>query len=123
MKRAGFKDLPPITGQDAELGAVQRILTGEQYMTVYLDIRSQAEQSATLAVSLARGEASQPPRPRWTTGPPKIPSWLLDPVPVTRDRIKDTIVKDGFYKVERDLHRPVAKPCAELLQSHARRLQ
>jgi DNA-binding transcriptional MocR family regulator len=35
---------------------VQRILTGEQHMTIYLDIRSEAEKSAELAVALARGE-------------------------------------------------------------------
>jgi D-xylose transport system substrate-binding protein len=113
MKRAGFPSLPPITGQDAELGAVQRILTGEQYMTVYLDIRSQAEQSATLAVSLARGQAIQAPT-TVDNGTARIPSWLLDPVPVTRDRIKDTIVKDGFYKAGEICTGPVASACAEL---------
>jgi D-xylose transport system substrate-binding protein len=113
LKRAGFKELPPITGQDAELGAVQRILTGEQHMTVYLDIRAQAEQSATLAVSLAKGEAIQAPT-TVDNGTARIPSWLLDPVPVTRDRVKDTIVKDGFYKVAEICTADVAKACAEL---------
>ena len=113
MKRAGFRELPPITGQDAELGAVQRILTGEQYMTVYLDIRAQAEQSATLAVSLARGQAIQAPT-TVDNGTARIPSWLLDPVPVTRDRVKDTIVKDGFYKAGEICTGPVARACAEL---------
>ncbi len=113
MKRAGLKELPPITGQDAELGAVQRILTGEQHMTVYLDIRAQAEQSATLAVALARGQALQAPT-AVDNGTAKIPAWLLDPVPVTRDRIKDTIVKDGFYKPAEICTGPVAAACAEL---------
>ena len=35
---------------------MQRILTGEQYMTIYLDIRAEAEKSAELAVALAKGE-------------------------------------------------------------------
>jgi D-xylose transport system substrate-binding protein len=97
MKRAGYAALPPITGQDAELAAVQRILTGEQYMTIYLDIRTEAEKSAELAVALAKGE-----HPAATTkvnnGSADIPAFLLDPIAVTADKIKDTIVKDGFYK-------------------------
>src|SRR5947209_12693306 len=43
MKSAGVNPLPPVTGQDAELAAIQRILTGEQYMTVYKAIKPEAE--------------------------------------------------------------------------------
>jgi Periplasmic binding protein domain len=43
---AGFTTLPPVTGQDAELAAVQRILTGEQYMTVYKAIKPEAQVAA-----------------------------------------------------------------------------
>jgi D-xylose transport system substrate-binding protein len=97
MKRAGYTALPPITGQDAELAAVQRILTGEQYMTIYLDIRAQAEKSAELAVALARGQKPAAPT-TVDNGTTAIPSFLLDPVAVTADKVKDTIIKDGFYK-------------------------
>ncbi|NUT35746.1 MAG: substrate-binding domain-containing protein [Hamadaea sp.] len=112
MKRAGFATLPPITGQDAELAAVQRILTGEQYMTIYLDIRAEAEKSAELAVALARGE-----KPAAATtvdnGTAKIPSFLLDPIPVTADKIKDTIVKDKFYTVAQICTGEVAAACTK----------
>ena len=46
----------PTTGQDAELAAIQRILVGEQYMTVYKAIKPEAEAAAELAVALATGE-------------------------------------------------------------------
>ena len=46
----------PTTGQDAELAAIQRILIGEQYMTVYKAIKAEAEAAAELAVALAKGE-------------------------------------------------------------------
>jgi D-xylose transport system substrate-binding protein len=39
MKAAGIKALPPVTGQDAELAAIQRIVVGEQFMTVYKPIK------------------------------------------------------------------------------------
>jgi D-xylose transport system substrate-binding protein len=112
MKRAGYPTLPPITGQDAELAAVQRILTGEQYMTIYLDIRAEAEKSAELAVALAKGE-----HPEATTkvnnGSADIPAFLLDPIAVTADKIKDTIVKDGFYKPAEICVGAVAAACGK----------
>ena len=49
----------PVTGQDAEAAAIQRILVGEQLMTVYQPIKKIADTSAELAVALAKGE--QPP--------------------------------------------------------------
>jgi hypothetical protein len=39
MKGGGFSPIPPTTGQDAELAAIQRILAGDQYMTVYKAIK------------------------------------------------------------------------------------
>jgi D-xylose transport system substrate-binding protein len=108
MKRAGYPTLPPITGQDAELAAVQRILTGEQTMTIYLDIRAQAEKSAELAVALSKGE-----KPAAPTKVGDIPAFLLDPIAVGKDDIKDTIVKDGFYTVDQICTQEVAAACAE----------
>ena len=52
MKAAGLNPLPPVTGQDAELAAIQRILAGEQYMTVYKAIKPEAEAAAELAFDL-----------------------------------------------------------------------
>jgi D-xylose transport system substrate-binding protein len=108
MKRAGYPTLPPITGQDAELAAVQRILTGEQTMTVYLDIPSQAKKAAELAVALSKGD-----KPKAPTKTGDIPTFLLNPTAVGKDSIKDTIVKDGFYTVDQICTPEVAAACAE----------
>jgi D-xylose transport system substrate-binding protein len=90
----------PTTGQDAELAAIQRILIGEQFMTVYKAIKPEAEAAAELAVALARGE--EPPADLVTdevdNGLEQVPSVLLTPVAVTKDNIQDTIIKDGFWK-------------------------
>src|SRR3954471_24182091 len=56
MKAGGLKPLPPVTGQDAELAAIQRILAGEQYMTVYKAIKPEAETAAELAFTLLGGK-------------------------------------------------------------------
>ncbi|MFD1536364.1 sugar ABC transporter substrate-binding protein [Nonomuraea guangzhouensis] len=112
MKRAGYKELPPITGQDAELAAVQRILTGEQYMTIYLDIRAEAEKSAELAVAVAKGE--QPAATsKVNNGTVDIPAFLLDPIAVTADKVKDTIVKDKFYTADQICTAEVKAACAK----------
>jgi D-xylose transport system substrate-binding protein len=50
MKAAGIdpKEIPT-TGQDAELAAIQRIVAGQQYMTVYKAIRPEANAAADWA--------------------------------------------------------------------------
>ncbi len=100
MKAAGLKTLPPVTGQDAELAAIQRILVGEQYMTVYKAIKPEAETAAELALTLLGGK--QPDAAmvngKVTNGASDVPSILLVPVAVTKDNVAATIVKDGFWK-------------------------
>jgi D-xylose transport system substrate-binding protein len=90
----------PTTGQDAELAGIQRIVVGEQYMTVYKAIKPEAEAAAQLAVNLLQGKQPSAGTVNGSTdnGQGKIPSVLLKPVAVTKDNIQDTIIKDGFWK-------------------------
>jgi D-xylose transport system substrate-binding protein len=92
----------PLTGQDAEVTAVQRILAGDQLMTVYLRIKEQADAAAELAVAAARGQ--QPPagliNGKVDNGAGEVPSVLLAPVPVTKDDVAKTIVADGFLTAD-----------------------
>lgn len=95
LRVAGVDPFPPVTGQDAELSAIQRILTGDQHMTVYKAIEPQAELAAEVAVALLHGEE--------VTAPMQIegtPATLLDPVAVTVDNIMETVVADGFWSVD-----------------------
>jgi D-xylose transport system substrate-binding protein len=101
MKAAGIDpSTRPTTGQDAELAAIQRILTGEQYMTVYKAIKREAQVAAKIAVDLVKGEkpALKLVKDTVDNGKQDVPSVLLTPVAVTRDNIEDTVVKDGFWK-------------------------
>jgi D-xylose transport system substrate-binding protein len=116
MKGAGIDpSTRPTTGQDAELAAIQRILAGEQYMTVYKAIKPEAEAAATLAIALARGE--QPPsglvNGKVNNGTKDVESVLLEPVAVTKDNIADTIVKDGFLDPADICSGKYAKMCAD----------
>jgi D-xylose transport system substrate-binding protein len=113
MKGAGVKPLPPVTGQDAELAAIQRILTGDQYMTVYKAIRPEAEDAATLAVALAQGKSAPGNLVNGTTnnGKKDVPSILLTPVAVTKDNVEATVVKDGFLTVAQICTQQYADAC------------
>lgn len=94
LKAGGVNPLPPVTGQDAELAAIQRILAGDQALTIYKAIKPEAETAALAALQLASGAKVT------ATGTHQgVPSTLLNPVVVTKSNIKDTVVKDNFYTV------------------------
>lgn len=94
LKGGGVKPLPPVTGQDSELAAIQRIVAGDQAMTIYKAVKPQAEAAAKGAVALANGGQAES-----TQDVDGVPSTILDPIAVTKANINDTVVKDGIYKV------------------------
>ena len=105
----------PTTGQDAELAAIQRILLGEQYMTVYKAIKLEAETAAAMAVAKASGK----PLPadlkvvKVNNGTGDIHSVLLTPVSVMVNNIKDTIVKDQFWTLQQIANTPQLQAAAK----------
>jgi D-xylose transport system substrate-binding protein len=102
MKGAGIDPKTrPSTGQDAELAGIQRILLGEQYMTIYKAIKLEAEAAAKLAVALAKGESvpSDMTLSKVNNGSKDVDSILLDPVAVITSNIQATVVSDGFWTV------------------------
>ncbi|MER6689416.1 ABC transporter substrate-binding protein [Streptomyces minutiscleroticus] len=102
LKAAGLSKLPPVTGQDAELAGVQRIVTGEQFMSVYKSYPQEADIAAQMAVALAKGEkldsiAKDTVDSATTKG---VPSVLVPVVSLTQENIKDTVIKDGIYTID-----------------------
>ncbi len=104
---AGLTTIPPVTGQDAELAAIQRILAGEQHMTVYKPIAIEAETAAEVAVNLVNGEDVGE-----TTDFQGVDSFIFDPIVVTAENVADTVVADGFYSVEDICTDAYADACA-----------
>ena len=103
MKSAGIDpSARPITGGDSEAAAIQRILTDEQYSTIYLAIKQQAETSAEIAVAAAQGKDAPADvvDAEVDNGAKQVPSVLLSPIAVTKDNINDTVIKDGFLTVD-----------------------
>ena len=95
MKAAGLDPVAPTTGQDGELAAVQRIVSGDQYMTVYKATAQQARTAAELAVRVLRGED-----PRATAVIDGVPSLLLAPRAVGVDDVQRVVVDGGVHSVD-----------------------
>src|SRR4051812_26461966 len=99
MKSAGIDPSTiPVTGQDAELAGIQRILAGDQFMTVYKPLKPLAEKAATWAVGLIQGTKPTDATDSENNGKVDVPTTKLDVVAVTADKVKDTVIKDGFWK-------------------------
>ncbi|TXK17840.1 sugar ABC transporter substrate-binding protein [Homoserinibacter sp. GY 40078] len=99
LKAAGVSPLPPVTGQDAEVAGLQRILTGDQYMTVYKALRPQARLAAELAIDLVNDRQIDGETSIDVQGS-TVPTYLLDPVAVTASDIGPVVIADGFITLE-----------------------
>ncbi|MCM3700191.1 D-xylose ABC transporter substrate-binding protein [Paenibacillus macerans] len=102
----GMAGKVPVSGQDADLAAVQRIAEGTQLMTVYKPIKSIAAKAAEMAVSAAKGENISADK-TVNNGKIDVPSVLLDPIPVDKSSL-NTVIEDGFHKLE-DVYKNVPK--------------
>jgi D-xylose transport system substrate-binding protein len=101
MKSAGMDPSKfYVTGQDAEVTGVQRILKGDQLNTVYQPLKIIAGKSAEIAVPLAQGKPvpSGIATSKTDNGAGQVPSVLVPTVSVDKSNINDTVVKDGFLK-------------------------
>lgn len=88
-----------ISGQDADLAAIQRIAEGKQTMTVYKPIEAIATKSAEVAIQLAKGEKVTSDT-TVNNGVIDVPFIQLDPISVGKDDIMNTIIADKFHTYE-----------------------
>jgi D-xylose transport system substrate-binding protein len=87
----------PVTGQDATVQGVQHIVAGDQCMTVYKPVQNEAASASKVAIALVKGQKPNTPDSVDNKGT-KTPGVLLMPIPVTKDNIKSTVIKDGYVK-------------------------
>ncbi|MET8079640.1 substrate-binding domain-containing protein [Streptomyces sp. NPDC005303] len=118
LKEAGATKIPPVTGQDASLAAVQRVVSGEQYMTVYKSFLLEATNAAQIAVYKIQGRDLQFDaliRDKVDSPTQKdIPSLLVPVVALTRDNIRQTVIKDDVYTVKQICTAEYAADCAAI---------
>lgn len=85
----------PVSGQDADLAAVKRVIAGTQTMTVYKPLKLIATEAAQLSVALAKGDKPKY-NAQYDNGKKKVDTVLLQPTQLTKDNV-NLVVKDGFY--------------------------
>ncbi|MGD9962084.1 substrate-binding domain-containing protein [Nocardioides sp.] len=107
--RADKRPLPVLTGQDADLEALRRIVLGEQTMTVYRSVPDEAGAAARVAVRLIAGRKVGGTEPY-----EGVPSIIFDPVAVRLDNLTDTVVRDGAVGIEELCAGPVLATCESL---------
>jgi D-xylose transport system substrate-binding protein len=86
-----------VTGQDATVAGLQRILTGTQSMTIYKSIPQEAQTAAKVAVGLLEGNPDAVSGVATTTtdnGAGEVPSLLLTPQVITKSNVS-IAVDDG----------------------------
>lgn len=100
MKGAGIKpSTRPTTGQDATVAGLQRILTGDQYMSVWKAIKPEAGGAAEIAVALAKGDSvpSGLVNQQINNGKKSVPSVILTPEAIIKTNVNN-VVKGGDVK-------------------------
>ncbi|OXM87329.1 D-xylose ABC transporter substrate-binding protein [Paenibacillus rigui] len=108
LNAQGMAGKIPVSGQDADLAAVQRIAEGKQTMTVYKPIKAIATKAAEMAVAIAKNGKVDGASSKVNNGKIDVPSILLDPISVDKSNLADTVIKDGYHKVE-DVYKNVPK--------------
>jgi D-xylose transport system substrate-binding protein len=101
----------PVTGQDATVDGLRFILTGDQCMTVYKAVKTEADAAAKAAIALANGQTPE------TTGTvtdtqtnKEVPSVLATPVAITIKNVSVPI-DDGFVSKD-DVCKGLESQCA-----------
>jgi len=89
----------PVSGQDAELTACKRLVSGTQSVTVYKPIRLLAEKAVEIAVASVNGETVKT-NSSVSNNLTDVPSFLIESILVTKDNLEETVIKDGFHSYE-----------------------
>jgi len=103
MQNSGYtlEDIPPVTGQDAEIASVKLISEGWQYSSIFKDTRKLAAQAITTAQALLKGEAPEAnDTETYDNGVVTVPSYLLESDIVTKDNYSQLLIDSGYYTQE-----------------------
>jgi D-xylose transport system substrate-binding protein len=86
-----------VSGQDAELSAMKRIVAGTQSMTVYKPLRPLARMAAGAAINMAQGQTEEGVV-SINNGKKDVPARLLEPISVDKETMDRTVLADGYHK-------------------------
>lgn len=96
-------DKVKVVGHDADLAACQRIVEGTQLLTVYKPIKYLVDKTLETCTALVKKQKITADS-TIDNGLKEIPYIMIDVIPVTKDNIDETVIKDGFHLKE-DVYR------------------
>ena len=97
LEKHGLAGKVFVSGQDANLDAVRRIVAGTQTMTVYKPLRPLARGAASAAVQFAKKEKVEGTS-TIDNGKRQVQALLLTPIGVHKDLVDQIIIGDKFHK-------------------------
>jgi D-xylose transport system substrate-binding protein len=99
LEAQGLAGSVPVTGQDGDKAALNRVALGTQLVSVWKDSRVLGKMAAEAAVALIGGTAMDalPGSAKFSGGKKKVEmnSILIPPNPITKDNLSDVI--DGGW--------------------------
>lgn len=99
LSEAQIAEQVAVTGQDADLVACQRIVTGKQALTIYKPIKNLVKKTVEVCLQLVNGEKITS-QDTINDGTYEVPYIFIDVEAVTKDNIDDTVIKDSFHLYE-----------------------
>lgn len=102
LKGVGYgsadQPMPVISGQDAEIPSLKAMIAGDQTSTIFKDTRELAKVTVALVDDvLNEREPEINDTETYDNGVKVVPSYLLEPLPVTKDNIKEAVIDTGYY--------------------------
>ncbi len=95
LKANGVTDYV-ITGQDAEVAAIQRLKSGEQSMTIFVSSKKTLQDLVDVAVKAAKGEKVET-NGFLNNGAKDVPAYLTDPLIMTKANWKQLLQENDLY--------------------------
>ncbi|MDQ3557952.1 MAG: sugar ABC transporter substrate-binding protein [Pseudomonadota bacterium] len=95
FKAAGVDPVPPVTGNDATIAALQLIIAGDQYNTISKPSEIVAAAAANVVIQLLSGETPKAEMTLYDT-----PSQLFTPAVVTAENLKAEIIDKNIQTAE-----------------------
>lgn len=93
--------MPIITGQDCDKPNVKNLVFGLQSMSVFKDTRTLADATVKMVDAIVKGtEPEINDTETYDNGTGIIPSYLCDPVVVTKDNYEEILIDSGYYTAE-----------------------
>jgi D-xylose transport system substrate-binding protein len=113
----GLAGKVPVTGQDASVEGLQRILAGTQCMTVYKNTNLEADLASKLAIDIIKGDKAGADSlanktVKDTTTNQDVKSALATPEAIFKDNVKK-VIDDGFQKASDVCTGQYAKACTD----------